>query len=132
MGAARVMSDTLDNRRIGRRCQRKATMTTDNGRAFNEWLRAELKAKKMSQRQLAQRDQIALAKEILRSALGLLRHIDLAGFQARQQLVGGHVHQNQLIGCVEHGVGHGLVDAYAGDGTHRAIQAFQVLHIDGR
>ena len=30
-------------------------MTTDNGRAFNVWLQAELKAKKMSQRQLAQR-----------------------------------------------------------------------------
>ena len=29
-------------------------MTTDHGRAFNEWLRAQLKAKKMSQRQLAQ------------------------------------------------------------------------------
>ena len=29
-------------------------MTTDNGRAFSEWLRAQLKAKKMSQRQLAQ------------------------------------------------------------------------------
>jgi len=29
-------------------------MTTDNARAFNEWLRAQLKAKKMSQRQLAQ------------------------------------------------------------------------------
>ena len=29
-------------------------MTTDNGRAFNEWLRAQLKAKKMTQRQLAQ------------------------------------------------------------------------------
>src|SRR4051794_11225945 len=29
-------------------------MTADNGRAFNEWLRAQLKAKKMSQRQLAQ------------------------------------------------------------------------------
>jgi len=28
-------------------------MTTQNGRAFNEWLRAQLKAKKMSQRQLA-------------------------------------------------------------------------------
>src|SRR6476661_6887191 len=27
-------------------------MTTQNGRAFNEWLRAQLKAKKMSQRQL--------------------------------------------------------------------------------
>jgi transcriptional regulator with XRE-family HTH domain len=29
-------------------------MTRTNGRAFNEWLRAQLKAKKMSQRQLAQ------------------------------------------------------------------------------
>ncbi len=29
-------------------------MTVENGRAFNEWLRAQLKAKKMSQRQLAQ------------------------------------------------------------------------------
>jgi transcriptional regulator with XRE-family HTH domain len=29
-------------------------MTTKQGRAFNEWLRAQLKAKKMSQRQLAQ------------------------------------------------------------------------------
>lgn len=29
-------------------------MTTQNGRAFNEWLRAQLKVKKMSQRQLAQ------------------------------------------------------------------------------
>jgi transcriptional regulator with XRE-family HTH domain len=29
-------------------------MAKSNGRAFNEWLRAQLKAKKMSQRQLAQ------------------------------------------------------------------------------
>lgn len=29
-------------------------MTVENGRAFNEWLRSQLKAKKMSQRQLAQ------------------------------------------------------------------------------
>jgi transcriptional regulator with XRE-family HTH domain len=29
-------------------------MTTQNARAFNDWLRAQLKAKKMSQRQLAQ------------------------------------------------------------------------------
>ena len=55
MGTRRLIKDTLVNPRIVRGCQRKATMTTDNGRAFNEWLRAELKAKKMSQRQLAQR-----------------------------------------------------------------------------
>jgi transcriptional regulator with XRE-family HTH domain len=29
-------------------------MTTQNGRAFNDWLKTQLKAKKMSQRQLAQ------------------------------------------------------------------------------
>ncbi len=29
-------------------------MTTQNGRAFNEWLQAQLRVKKMSQRQLAQ------------------------------------------------------------------------------
>jgi transcriptional regulator with XRE-family HTH domain len=34
--------------------ERQHTMTQQNGRAFNEWLRAQLKAKKMSQRQLAQ------------------------------------------------------------------------------
>ncbi len=33
---------------------RRERMTTQHGRAFNEWLRAQLKAKKMSQRQLAQ------------------------------------------------------------------------------
>ena len=36
------------------RQERPVRMTTQNGRAFNEWLRAQLKAKKMSQRQLAQ------------------------------------------------------------------------------
>src|SRR5262245_33994200 len=32
----------------------KARMTTENGRAFNEWLRAQLKAQKLSQRHMAQ------------------------------------------------------------------------------
>jgi transcriptional regulator with XRE-family HTH domain len=34
--------------------ERPPGMTEQNGRPFNEWLRAQLKAKKMSQRQLAQ------------------------------------------------------------------------------
>jgi transcriptional regulator with XRE-family HTH domain len=33
---------------------RNRRMSVQNGRAFNEWLRTQLKAKKMSQRQLAQ------------------------------------------------------------------------------
>src|SRR6476620_11060435 len=32
----------------------RSPMSVQNGRAFNDWLRAQLKAKKMSQRQLAQ------------------------------------------------------------------------------
>ena len=85
-----------------------------------------------TQGNLAQSDQIALAKEILRRALGLLRQIDLARLEPRRQLVGRDIDQNDLIGCVQHGVGHGLVDADAGDGAHRAVQAFQVLHVEGR
>jgi transcriptional regulator with XRE-family HTH domain len=34
------------------------SMPQSNGRAFNEWLRAQLKAKKMSQRQLAQQSDV--------------------------------------------------------------------------
>ena len=83
-----------------------------------------------AQRDFTQRKQISLAKKVLCRALGLLRHIDLAGLKARQQFIGRHIHQNQLIGVVQHGVGHGLVDADAGDGTDRAVQAFQVLHIE--
>src|SRR5262249_39877119 len=44
----------LDLAHLAPELQTKASMTTENGRAFNEWLRAQLKAKKMSQRQLAQ------------------------------------------------------------------------------
>lgn len=40
---------------VGQRSPQRAHMTTQNGRAFSEWLRAQLKAKKMSQRQLSQR-----------------------------------------------------------------------------
>jgi len=44
---------TRANRPVSdRRC--RGAMSVQNPRAFNEWLRAQLKAKKMSQRQLAQ------------------------------------------------------------------------------
>ena len=50
--------DRSDSSSIGADCTVPGSptgdMTGQNGRAFNEWLRAQLKAKKMSQRQLAQ------------------------------------------------------------------------------
>ena len=81
---------------------------------------------------LAQGDQVALAKKVLRRPLGLLRQINLAGFQAAEQLVGRHIDQDDFIGRIDHRVGHGFLHANAGDGTDGAVEAFQVLHIDRR
>ena len=85
-----------------------------------------------AQRNFAQRDQVALAKEILRGALGLLGQIHLASLEAADQLVGCHVDQNNFIGVVDHRVGHGFMHPHARDGTDRAIQTFQMLHIQRR
>lgn len=49
----RAAPPSSDGGPVGRIDDHGERMTTNNGRAFNEWLRAQLKAKKMSQRQLA-------------------------------------------------------------------------------
>jgi hypothetical protein len=85
-----------------------------------------------AQRNLAQRDQVALAKEVLRGALGLLRQVHLAGREPRGEFVGRDVDQHHLVGLVEHGVGHRLVHAHAGDRADRAVEAFEVLHVERR
>ena len=84
-----------------------------------------------AQRNFTQGNEVALAEKILRSTFGLLRLVHLACLEAREQLVGRDVHQNDFIGAVKHRVGHGLVNADAGDGPHGAVEAFQVLHIQG-
>ena len=43
---------------------------------------------RVAQRQLAQRDQVALLEEVLDRALRLRRHVDLAFAQALEQVVG--------------------------------------------
>lgn len=50
----RAASPRTEGGSVGRLNDDGERMTTNNERAFNEWLRAQLKAKKMSQRQLAQ------------------------------------------------------------------------------
>ena len=81
------------------------------------------------QRQFAQGHEVALAKEVLHGAVGLLRHVDFAGLEARQQFVGRQVNQYQFVGSVEHAVGHGLPHAGSGDAAHHIVQALDVLHI---
>src|SRR6267378_4321715 len=85
-----------------------------------------------AQGQLAQRDQVALAEEILDRGFRLRRKIDLAFLQTLEQLVGREVHQLDLVGTVEHRIRHGLLHAHAGDPTDDVVQALQVLDIEGR
>ena len=51
---------------------------------------------------------LPLRKKFCDGALGLLRLVDLAGLEPRQQFVGRHVDQHHFVGLVEHGVGHGF------------------------
>src|SRR5262249_52873673 len=83
-----------------------------------------------AQRQLAERDEIALAEEVLDRRARLLRHVDLALVQALDQLVGREVYQLHLIGPVEYRVGHSLLDADAGDAPDDVVQALQVLYVE--
>ncbi len=84
-----------------------------------------------AQRKLAQRDQIALAEKMARGVARLLGQIDPALLEPPQQLVGRQVHQHDLVGAIEHRVGHGFPDPDAGDAADRLVQAVQVLDVDG-
>ncbi|MDQ0622427.1 hypothetical protein QFZ39_001637 [Paraburkholderia graminis] len=85
-----------------------------------------------SQGKLAQRNQIAFAKEVAHRALGLLREIHLAVAHAIEQFLGGQIDQRDFVGAIEHAVGHGLPHANAGDLPHHVVQTFEVLNVDGR
>ena len=83
-----------------------------------------------AQRELAQRDQVALAEETVDRARAFVRHVDLAGLQTREQLVGRQVDELDLVGLVEHAVGHRLAQTHAGDLRDDVVQALEVLDVD--
>ena len=84
-----------------------------------------------AQRQLAQRDQVALAKEVLHRALGLLRQIDLALLQPLEQVIGRQVDQLDLVGLLDDPIRHGLAHDHAGDLGDHIVQALDMLDVDG-
>ena len=49
-----------------------------------------------------------------------------------QQLVGRQIDELDLVGAGEHAIGHGLAHVDAGDLRDDIVQAFEVLHVDGR
>ena len=65
-----------------------------------------------------------------RSACGLA--VDLARLQARDQLVGRRVDEDDLVGAVEEGVGQRLLDADAGDAADHVVEALEVLDVERR
>jgi hypothetical protein len=83
------------------------------------------------QRQLAQRDQVAFAKEVAHRALGLLRQIHLAVAHPVEQFFGGQIDQRHFVGAIEHAVGHRLPHADARDLADHVVQTLQMLHVDG-
>jgi hypothetical protein len=85
-----------------------------------------------SQRQLAQRGQVARREIMLQRALGLFRDIDLALFEALDQIVGRQVDQLDRIGALKNGVGHGLAHPHMGDLRDHVVEALDVLDVDGR
>ena len=50
--------------------------------------------------------------------------------QPLQQIVGRHVHQLDLVGLLEDGVGHGLAHGDAGDLRDDIVEALEVLDVE--
>jgi hypothetical protein len=85
-----------------------------------------------AQRHLAQRGEVAHAKEVLRGQVGALGRVDLAFGQPFAQLVRRQVDQFDFIGQIEQRVGHLLMHSHTGDLPHGVGAALEVLDVDGR
>ena len=82
------------------------------------------------ERNLAQRQQVALAEEAFGGDTGLLRVIDLACLEARQEVIRWQVDQLDFVGLVEYAIGDGLPLPHPGDLRDEIVEALEVLDID--
>ncbi len=85
--------------------------------------------RRLAEGELAERDQVALAEEVVNGLLRLRRDIDLALLEPLEEVVGGQIHQLDLVGALEDGVGHGLSHHHAGDLGHHVVEALHVLDV---
>ena len=86
----------------------------------------------LAQGQLAQRDQVASAEEVAERLVDLLGVVDRASLQPVDERVGRQVDELDLVGLVEHAIGHRLAHAHAGDLADGVVEALEVLDVDGR
>ncbi len=69
-------------------------------------------------------------EEILDRARRGVLNIDLAFGEPLQQLIGRQIDQHDLVGEIEHLVGHGLAHPHLADAQHHIVQAFEVLDVE--
>ncbi len=83
-----------------------------------------------AQREFAQRGQVLRLEEVVDGARRRVLHVDLALGEALEQFVGREVDQHDLVGLIEHRVGHGLAHAHLGDLQDDVVEAFEVLDVE--
>ncbi len=88
--------------------------------------------RRATQRQLAQRRQIAGLEIVLERALGLMRNVDLALVQALNEIAGGEVDKLDLVRLVQHAVRQRLAHADTGDLRDDVVEALDMLDVERR
>ena len=88
--------------------------------------------RRAAQREFAQRREVPQREELLLRELGGLRQIDLAVLEALDQILGGDVHQHDVVGVAEDDVGHGLAHDDAGHARNDVGEALQMLNVERR
>ncbi len=87
---------------------------------------------RLAEGQLAQRDEVPLAEEVLGGALCLRGEVDLPFAEALEQIVGRDVHEVDLGRLLHDRVGHRLADDDARDLRDHVVEALDVLHVERR
>ena len=82
------------------------------------------------QRQFAELQDIFCFEEIVQRRLHLFRLVNLAGFQARHQLVGGQVDVDHLVCLFQHTIGNAFLHLDACNILDLLVQPFEMLYVD--
>ena len=85
-----------------------------------------------AQRELAQGNQVRFAEEPLDGRAGLLRDVDLASMQTREEIVGRQVDELDLVGLVEDAIGQCLALLGARDLRDKVVETLEMLNVQRR
>ena len=84
----------------------------------------------LAQREFAEGNEIASAKEILQRLLDFLLTVDVAAAHSIDERFGSQVHHHGFACAERNPVGNGFTNSDTGDGTHGGSDAFDVLDVE--